>query len=62
MKKTLERIKRAFIWKKMRKEVGIFVAECEYVNGIRMKMFLILDCYNHYLSQSKFGQTYPWIL
>ena len=29
VKKTLERIKRAFIWKKMCKEVSTFVAECE---------------------------------
>ena len=29
MKKTLERIKLVFYWKKMRKEIGIFVAKCE---------------------------------
>ena len=29
MKKTLERIRQVFYWKKMRKEIGIFVVECE---------------------------------
>ena len=29
MKKTLERIRRGFYWKKMCKETSIFVVECE---------------------------------
>ena len=29
MKKTLERIRQVFYWKKMRKEIGIFVVECK---------------------------------
>ena len=29
MKKTLERIKQVFYWKKMHKEIGISVAKCE---------------------------------
>ena len=29
MKKTLERIRQVFYWKKMRKEIGIFLVECK---------------------------------
>ena len=52
VKKTLERIRRVFYWKKMRKEIDIFVAECEICQRNKDENVSYLDCYKHYLSQA----------
>ena len=51
VKKTLERIGRVFIGRRCVKRLAYLWKNMRYVKEIRMKMFLISNCYNHYLSQ-----------
>ena len=46
VKKTLKRVKRAFYWKKLKKDVCAFVAECDGVNEIRQKTSPLLNYFN----------------